>query len=118
MRQAELKISAIWAAHFLLWTFGDMLGLLQENSAPVDDRLLLFVAAPLGIFQCALIIVPFFFTRKPVRILNFVLLPIYFFFNIGNFFDVGAGWGFLLTVCYIAMNLLTFFVIIKWSKDS
>ncbi len=116
MNQTNLKLAAIWTAHFLLWTFSDMLTLLQEITAPADDMLLLLVAVPLGILQSGLIISSFFLKRKAVRITNFILTPIFLIFNIINIFEVSRGWEYLLTAAFIAMNLLVFSVITKWKE--
>lgn len=44
MADVKIVLAALWIAHFLLWTFGDMLSLLQQFSEPVDNNLLLLVA--------------------------------------------------------------------------
>lgn len=108
-----LRFSGIWAAHFLLWTFSDMLTLLQELTSPAPDSILLFAAAPLAIAQAALILLPLFLKLKTVRILNFIFVPIYLAFNIINFTEVSAGWEYLLTTAFVALNFLCFIVALK-----
>ena len=51
----KIVLAALWIAHFLLWTFGDMASLLQEFTEPVDNNLLLLVAVPLAIIQALMI---------------------------------------------------------------
>jgi len=117
MRENSIRLSAIWIAHFLLWTFGDMLSLLQKVTEPVGDSLLLFVAVPLGIIQAVMILIPLFLSRKAVRTVSFIVVPVYLFFNVMNYFDVSAGWGYLLTTAYVALNCLTLAVVWRWKAD-
>jgi hypothetical protein len=37
----RIVLAALWAAHFLLWTFGDMMALLQQRHEPVDSDIIL-----------------------------------------------------------------------------
>ncbi|UYP44969.1 hypothetical protein NEF87_001254 [Candidatus Lokiarchaeum ossiferum] len=114
MEDTKLKLSAIWISQFLLWTFGDMLSLMQEITEVADDSLLLFVATPLAIIQTVMILLPLFCKRKVVRILNLVVPPIFLVFNVMNFFDVHVGWGYLLTIVYVCFNLLSIWIAWQW----
>ncbi|WP_371805557.1 hypothetical protein [Candidatus Lokiarchaeum ossiferum] len=114
MEDTKLKLSAIWITHFLLWSFGDMLSLLQEITEVAEDSLLLFVATPLAIIQTVMILLPLFSKRKVVRIANLIVTPIFLVFNIMNLFEVHVGWGYLLTIGYICYNLLTVWIAWQW----
>ena len=52
----KVIIAALWVSQFLIWTFGDMLSLLQKLDAPAANELLGFVAAPLALIQVSMII--------------------------------------------------------------
>ena len=117
MEETKLKLSALWISHFLLWTFGDMLSLLQEITEPAADELLLFVASPLAIIQTLMILLPLFCKRKVVRIVSFIVAPIFLVFNIINFVDVNEGWGYLLTVVYVIFNLLVIWIAWQWKSN-
>lgn len=116
MNQTNIKLAAIWTAHFLLWTYSDMLTLMQKIGSSADDKLLLFVAVPLGIMQAGLIIGSFFLKRKVLRTISFILTPIFLIFNTINLIEVSRGWEYLLTAAFIAINVLTISVLIKWKE--
>ncbi|MBI9101552.1 MAG: hypothetical protein JEY99_03980 [Spirochaetales bacterium] len=115
MRETNIKLSAIWIVHFLLWSFGDILSLMQEITVPANNSLLLLVAAPLGVIQVGLILIPFFLKDRVVKITTYIFVPVYLFFNILNIFDISNGWEYLLTSVYIALNILTAVVLFKWN---
>ena len=115
MEDTKIRLSALWISHFLLWTFGDMLGLLQQSNDPVDENLLLFVAAPLAILQTIMILLPLMMEYKTIRITNLVVSPIFLLLNIMNFIDVDTGAQYLLTAVYVIFNLLIMKNAWQWS---
>lgn len=118
MEDTKLRLSALWVSHFLLWTFSDMLTLLQEISEPVADELLLFVAAPLAVIQTIMILLPLMCKRKVVRIVSFIIAPIFLVFNIINIIEVHVGWEYLLTVVFILFNLSVLYIALKWKSPT
>ena len=51
MEDIKIKLSVFWAAHFLIWSFGDVVSLLStgyiEEELPVSNDIL-FIAAIIG----------------------------------------------------------------------
>jgi hypothetical protein len=112
----KIILAALWAAHFLLWTFGDMASLLQEISEPVEDELLLFVAVPLAVLQASMIF--FSLVGKPnvMRLANMIIGLVFVLFNLGFLSESNAGWEFLLGTAYLLVNALVIFYAWKWPK--
>lgn len=112
----KIILAALWAAHFLLWTFGDMLSLLQQLNDPVDDELLLFVAVPLAIIQTLMIV--FSLTGKPgvMRWVNMIVVLVFVVFNLGYLAEADAGWQFLLGAAYLVFNALIAFYAWTWPR--
>ena len=52
----RVVLALLWVCHFLLWTFGDMLTLLQEMEEPITDSLILFVAPTTAIVQASMVV--------------------------------------------------------------
>jgi len=78
----RIVLAALWITHFLLWTFGDMVSLLQETTEPISNNLLLFVAAPLAVCQAFLILISLTGKPKQARCTNLFATPVYLLFNI------------------------------------
>jgi hypothetical protein len=112
----RIVLASLWISHFLLWTFGDMVSLLQETTSPVSGDLLLFVAAPLAVIQMLMIV--FSLTGKPrsVRLVNLCVTPVFLLFNLGYLFDYSEGYNYLLGTAYILVNVLIIRHAWKWPK--
>ena len=88
MEDTKIKLSALWISHFLLWSFGDMLSLIQTDgiaeliAEPVADSLLLFVAAPLAVIQTFMILFSLMGEYKWNRLANMGIAPLFIVFNI------------------------------------
>lgn len=120
-RLADLKVNvrillaAFWVCHFLLWTFGDMVALLQhKNPDPIDDNLLTFAAAPLAIIQTLMIVFALIGKPKLVRLANITVTMIYVLFNIGYLAEAGDGWQYVLGIAYVFFNVLIIWTAWKW----
>ncbi len=102
----RIIIAALWASHFLLWTFGDMASLMQKISEPVADDLLLFVAVPLAVIQALMIFFSLTARAKIIRWVNMGLALLFIVFNIGFFIDAHTSWEYLLGTAYLLFNVL------------
>jgi hypothetical protein len=110
----RIILAALWISHFLLWTFGDMVSLLQETTEPVTNELLLFVAVPLAVIQTFMIIFSLIGKQKFARWANIGIAPVFLLFNIGYVIEGGQGWNYLLGIVYILFNVLIIWTAWKW----
>lgn len=111
----KIILAALWAMHFLLWTFGDMASLLQEITAPVENNLLLFVAVPLAIIQALMIFLSLVGKAKLMRWVNIIVALVFVLFNIGFIAEARFGWEYLLGAGYLLFNGLLIWYAWKWS---
>lgn len=112
----RMILAGFWIAQFLLWTFGDMVGLLQDLNDPISNELLAFVAAPLALTQAGMIILSLSGPVKLARWSNLVVLPVFILFNIGYLSEGKYGWQFLLGAGYILVNILIMIYAWKWPR--
>jgi hypothetical protein len=112
----KIIIAGLWISQFLIWTFGDMMSLLQKLDPPASNLLLGFVAAPLGIIQVSMVIYSLAGKAKVIRWANLLVTPIFVIFNIGFLFEARFGWEFVLGVGYIAVNALIIGYAWKWPR--
>ena len=112
----RIVLAALWTGHFLLWSFGDMLALLQRFSEPVDNNLLLIVAVPLALIQASMIYLSLVGKAKLMRWVNIILACVFLLFNIGFIIEAQVGWEYLLGTGYILFNALIVWNAWKWSK--
>jgi len=113
---AKIVLAALWIAHFLLWTFGDMASLMQEIATPVENNLLLFVAVPLAIMQAVMIFFSLVGKAKLMRWVNIILALVFALFNIGFIAEAQFGWEYLLGAGYLLFNGLIVWYAWKWLK--
>ena len=112
----KIVLAALWAAHFLLWTFGDMASLLQEITAPIENNLLLFVAVPLAITQALMIFLSLVGKAKLMRWVNIITAIVFLLFNVGFLVEAHVGWEYLLGAGYLLFNGLIVWYAWKWPK--
>jgi len=112
----KIILAALWIAHFLLWTFGDMAALLQKISEPIENSLLLFVAVPLAITQALMIFFSLVGKEKVMRWVNLIVALIFILFNIGFIAEAQFGWEYLLGAGYLLFNGLTIGYAWKWPQ--
>ena len=112
----KIVLAALWAAHFLLWTFGDMASLLQEITAPIENNLLLFVAVPLAITQALMIFLSLVGKAKIMRWVNIITAIVFLLFNVGFLVDAHVGWEYLLGAGCLLFNGLIVWYAWKWPK--
>ncbi len=113
----KIVLAALWAAHFLLWSFGDMASLLQEITAPVENSLLLFVAVPLAIIQALMIFFSLVGKAKVMRWANIILALVFLLFNVGFLIEAQFGWEYLLGAGYVLFNGLVVWNAWTWPKQ-
>jgi len=109
-------LAALWTAHFLLWSFGDMASLLQKLNEPIDNNLLLFVAVPLALIQALMIYFSLAGKAKYMRWANIILALVFAVFNVGFIAEAQFGWQYLLGAGYLLFNVLIVWQAWKWSK--
>ena len=112
----KIVLAALWIAHFLLWSFGDMASLLQEITEPIDNNLLLLVAVPLAITQALMIFFSLIGKAKVMRWVNMIVAVVFLLFNVGFVAEAQFGWEYLLGAGYLLFNGLTVWYAWKWSK--
>jgi hypothetical protein len=114
----RIILAASWISHFLLWTFGDMVALLQHiNPEPISDALLTFVAAPLAMTQAFMIVFSLIGEPKWVRWLNIGVAPIFILFNIGYLSEGSQGWNYVLGLAYIMFNVVIIWYAWNWPNQ-
>ena len=113
----KIVLAALWTAHFLLWTFGDMASLLQEFSEPVDNNLLLLVAVPLAITQALMIFFSLVGKAKFMRWVNMIIPFVFVIFNVGFLVEAHVGWEYLLGAGYLLFNGLIIWYAWKWPQQ-
>ena len=111
----RIVLAALWIAHFLLWSFGDMAALMQQMNEPAENSLLLFVAVPLEITQALMIFFSLTGKVKVMRVANMIAALVFAGFNVGYMFDAHVGWEYLLGTGYLLFTGLIFWHAWKWS---
>lgn len=110
----RILLAVFWLCHFLLWTFGDMLSLLQEMDEPVTDSLILFVAPTTAIVQALMVVFCLLGRPAHVRLANLIVAPVYLLLNLGFFVDATQGWEYYLGVFYVVFNVLVIWRAYRW----
>ena len=117
MADVKIVLAALWIAHFLLWSFGDMLSLLQRISEPVDNNLLLLVAVPLALTQALMIFFSLVGKAKLMRWVNIIAALVFLLFNAGFLAEAHIGWQYLLGAGYVLFNGLIVWYAWKWPRQ-
>ena len=113
----RILLAAFWIGHFMLWTFGDMLALLQEMDEPIDDSLILFIAPTTAIVQALMIVLCLVGSPSFVRPVNLVVAPVYLLFNIGFIAEATEGWEYYLGIFYLVFNGLIIWHAYRWPRQ-
>jgi hypothetical protein len=109
--------SSMWISHFLLWSFGDMLALLQETTVPITETAIMVIAPSLAIIQTLMVIYSLRGSHKYVRLSNMVVPFVYLLFNIMYLFESNQIWSYILGAGYIAYNLMIIWTAWKWKIE-
>ena len=111
----RILLAAFWICHFLLWTFGDMMSILQESSEPITENIFLAIAPTTALVQALMVVFCLIGAPKYVRLANLVVAPVYLLFNIGYLSEPDSeGWNYLLGTVYILFNVLIIWHAWKW----
>jgi hypothetical protein len=112
----RILLAALWISHFLLWSFGDMLSLLQETGGPITETIILVIAPTLAITQTLMIVYSLRGEAKYVRWLNMAVPLVFLLFNLQYLVESSAIWNYILGSAYIVYNLLTIWSAWKWPQ--
>jgi hypothetical protein len=103
----RILLAAFWICHFLLWTFGDMLSLLQETTEPITESIFMIIAPTLALIQTLMVVLSLKAEYKYVRLANLAVPIVFLLFNIGYLLESSELWNYILGVAYILFNVLT-----------
>jgi hypothetical protein len=110
----RILLAAFWLCHFALWTFGDMLSLLQQENDPIKDNVILIVAPTTAVVQVLMVVFCLIGPAKYVRMANLIVTPVYLLFNIGYLAEASEGWHYYLGIFYILFNVLILWHAWNW----
>ena len=111
----RILLAAFWICHFLLWSFGDMMAILQETTEPLTKTVFMVIAPTTAILQAFMIVFSLIGPVKIARIMNLAIALIFLLFNIGYLSEPDSeGWNYYLGIAYIAFNLLIIYHAWKW----
>ena len=113
----RILLAVFWLSHFLLWTFGDALLLLQEMGEPLTDLLFLIIAPTTAIVQSLMVVFCLLGRPGSVRLANLIVAPVFLLFNIGFFVDATQGWQYYLGVFYVLFNVLILWHGYRWPTE-
>jgi hypothetical protein len=114
----KIILSVLWAAHFLLWTFGDMASAMQGLASPAAGNLLFFVSVPTAAAQALLIFLSAAGKAGAMRWVNLIAGVAFAAFNIGFLAEAQFGWQVLLGTIYLLFNALVIRYAWKWPKQT
>ncbi|MHA2101148.1 MAG: hypothetical protein ACW99A_20970 [Candidatus Kariarchaeaceae archaeon] len=125
MEEIKIKLSAFWAAHFLIWSFGDVVSLLSpgyiEDELPVSNDTL-FIAAIIGTVHAYMIIGSISLDPKQNRLFNLVFGGIFTLINIGHLgemiVDDHPTWAIFLALVYLSINAIILSHAYKWQVEN
>ncbi len=110
----RVLLAVCWVGHFMLWTFGDMLSLLQEMGEPVTDSMILIIAPTTAIVQALIAVYCLVGRPAHVRLANMILAPVYLLANVVFFVDATQAWEYYLGAFYVLFNVLIFWFAYRW----
>jgi hypothetical protein len=113
----RIIMAVFWICHFLIWTFGDMLSLLQQENEPVEDTIILIVAPTTAVVQTFMIILCLIGPVKVVRWANLIVPIVYLLFNIGYLSEAEEAWHYYLGTAYVLINVLMLWFAWNWPKE-
>lgn len=112
----RILLAAFWICHFLLWTFGDMMSLLQQENEPIKDNVILIVAPTTAIVQSMMVVFTLMGPAKFVRLANLIVPIVYLLFNIGYLAEASESWHYYLGIFYILFNVLILWQAWNWPR--
>ncbi len=111
----RILLAAFWICHFLLWSFGDMMSILQETSEPLKETIFMIIAPTTAIVQALMVVLCLIGPPQYVRLANLIVAPVYLLFNIGYLAEPDSeGWNYYLGIAYILFTVLIIWHAWKW----
>lgn len=114
----RIVFSALWIGHFLLWSFGDMLALLQGTVEPITETVILVIAPSLAIIQTLMIVYSLRGSPRYVRLSNIVVPLVFLLFNIQYLVESSEIWSYILGFAYVAYNIMIIWNAWKWTNPT
>ena len=124
MEDIKIKLTAFWAAHFLIWSFGDVVSLLSpgyiDEELPVSNDTL-FAAAIIGTAHAYMIIVSISLDGKQNRLVNLIGGGLFTLINIAHLvemiIDDHPAWAIFLAIVYISISAQIVWNAFKWQTN-
>lgn len=113
----RILLAAFWICHFLIWTFGDMLSLLQQENEPIEDNVILIVAPTTAVVQVLMVVFTLMGPAMYVRLANLVVPIVYLLFNIGYLSEATETWHYYLGIFYVLFNVLMIWTAWNWPTE-
>lgn len=110
----RVLLAALWICHFLIWTFGDMLSLLQQENEPIEDSVILLVAPTTAVLQVLMVVFTLMGPVVYVRLANLIVPIVYLLFNIGYLAEASETWHYYLGIFYVLFNVLMIWFAWNW----
>jgi len=110
----RIMFSAMWISQFLLWSFGDMLAILQETVEPITETAIMVIAPSLAIIQTLMIVYSLRGNPKYVRLSNMIVPLVFLLFNIQYLVESSQVWNYILGFAYIAFDIMIIWNAWKW----
>ncbi len=110
----RVLLAALWICHFLIWTFGDMLSLLQQENEPIEDSVILIVAPTTAVLQVLMVVFTLMGPVVYVRLANLIVPIVYLLFNIGYLAEASETWHYYLGIFYVLFNVLMVWSAWNW----
>jgi hypothetical protein len=110
----RILLAAFWICHFLLWTFGDMLSLLQQENEPIMSSIILIVAPTTAVVQALMIAFTLIGPVKFVRVANLIVPIVFLLFDIGYLSEGSENWHYYLGIFYLLFDVLIIWHAWKW----
>jgi hypothetical protein len=120
LKDIKVKLSIIWIAHFLIWSFGDILRLLQPGyiaDANASNDILL-VASFIGTIQALMIVITILSDDRVGKWANLIVGAVFVLIDIGWVVEIITTslplWEGVLVIVYLAFDVLIIFLAYQW----
>jgi hypothetical protein len=102
----RILFASFWICHFLLWTFGDFLSLLQGANEPITETIIMIIAPTLAVTQTIMVVLSLTAKLKYVRWANLGVPLVFLLFNVQYLSEYSEVWNYILGTAYVLYNLL------------
>ena len=113
----RILLASFWISQFLLWSFGDMLTILQEMGEPITETVIMVIAPSLAIIQTLMIVYSLSGNQKYARWLNLGVPVIFLLFNVQYIMEATQIWNYILGAAYVMYDLLIIWFAWKWRDE-